>query len=134
VTSYLFPTERDWMFDMTATIAETPLRGELASLPHATRTTCPFDASMTIGEEGFVHVPAMVEGFGLRFVEQLGREVSYFSSRKVDLHILGEALASIPTDEALQTLAQWKHLPAMARQLAIACKSYPARAARLGIG
>jgi hypothetical protein len=133
VTSYLFPTETEWTFDMLAALAETPAHPELAALVLACRRTSPFDASMTIGAEGLVHLPAMVEAFGRGFEEHLEREVLYLANRNVDLTLLGEALASIPTDRAMLALQRCKHVKGLDAHLAVATASYPLRAARLGL-
>lgn len=132
VTSYLFPGETAWVDDMAAAFQQTPAVPELAALALACRTSA-LDANTTVGEEGLAHVPAMVEGFGRDIVIRLESEISYASTRNVDLSVLGEALAAIPTDGAMQALSGWRHLKGFDKQFAVAVSSYPLRAHRLGL-
>jgi hypothetical protein len=134
LTSYLFPAEEKWLSEAVAAQQHTSVGRQIACWLDASRRVCPFDASTTFGAEGLPHVPAMVESLGRGFEEHLEREIAYLSDRKMDVRILGEALAAIPTDHAMQALFRWKHLPLIAPHAAVAILSYPERAARLGVG
>lgn len=136
--AYLFPAERDW-YD--ASIAENDrdfVGHDVYAWHYASAERSPFlHPNVTFGAEGLVFLPSMVEAFGRDLEPQLGREIGFADAARRPgssaIDVLAEALSSIPTDDAMRTLASFRHLRPVQKQLAAAVTSYPARAARLGI-
>lgn len=127
--SYLFPDEPEWFEAVAA-------EGDWLGLAEANRPTVP-PLNIFCGLE---HLPAWVESFGLDLVPFLDAQLKnrHFAVSRDPLYSaqcrsLGEALASIPSDDAMRVLHRWKGKPSLARYLATAVSNYPERAARVGV-